>query len=709
MAAAIAGKRYAAARTLLDEARRLDASHPAISAWQTRIDDAIEADTVAEIAKRERDAQAEREAKARDADARAAAERARREADTKLVQLEAAMKAKRYDAARGLLEEARLLDSSHPALDAWPARIDSAIAADAVAERERQEREAEAARVEAERKAAAKAAAERARAEANAKLAFAQRALDARRYSEARQLVTAARAIDATHPELGNWQRRIDEAEAAQQVAERAREEAVDRAAREEAARKEQGRQEATAKLAQVKAAYKSKRFHSARELLEAARHADPTHPALEEWEKKIVQQDRLPQPASSGWKKQVGVAAVLALTATVGTLVYRFGSGDSNPPLTDERPTVTPPANQGGGSPVPPAPSSTGQASTTGQAPAAQPSSTGTAAGGGAGTAVDPSPASRGGTVPEGEKTGGSRRGGQVSNGGQPANTPAPGARRGTLQPAAGDPGSSPGRASGGPTATPGPAATPATQGQGTTNPAATPSGPGPSSGSTQTPAPTPPRGNPTPPPIAVNPQPGPLRGTGGTTPTLPTPAQLAEEARLKQLAEDQAAIKRLLAQYADAYSAKDWGRVRKIVPGFRDPADRLLIKSVKVTFAEPTINVRGVSATLIVDATYDWVYDRAPVNRRTPGTITWNLQRDGIDLESDLTVTDRYERLQRANGRRPVTRCSSVGCWLQRPRLRLTSDSEHVIEPDDRRRLRLQSVVSHRPDQARVQQESA
>jgi hypothetical protein len=97
--------------------------------------------------------------------------------------------------------------------------------------------------------------------------------------------------------------------------------------------------------------------------------------------------------------------------------------------------------------------------------------------------------------------------------------------------------------------------------------------------------------------------------------------------------VAADEAAIRRLLEQYADAYAAKDWNRVRRVVPTFRDPQDRNLFRSAKVTFAEPqiTIDRRGISATLIVEALWEWVYERAPTNRRTTGTITWNLQKEG------------------------------------------------------------------------------
>ena len=190
----------------------------------------------------------------------------------------------------------------------------------------------------------------------------------------------------------------------------------------------------------------------------------------------------------------------------------------------------------------MPPAPSSTAQPSTTGQTPAAQPSA-GAAAAEGQGRLSTQVPVNRRRQCPEVQNTGGSERGGQVSNGGQPANTPAGGGRRATPQPRGGEPAPARGARGG-----------PATSRAKDPNPAATPrSGTSSGSAQTQTPAPTPRRGNHHPPPIAVNPPPGPIRGSAAPFPRCRLPSN-GGKARLKQLAEDQAAIKRLLAEYADA-----------------------------------------------------------------------------------------------------------------------------------------------------------
>ena len=242
------------------------------------------------------------------------------------MQLEAAMKARRYDAARGLLEEARLLDSTHPALEAWR-RASSRVAADTVAERERQEREAEAARVEAERKAAAKAEAERARREAGTKLAGCKTAIDAKRYSEARQLVTAARAIDPTHPnsQLAASDRRSRRGRRGQE-----------RKKREEA--ENQARQDSDLKGSGASGSYRhtgvgeGSRQGEALSICAGTARSRAASRSHSPGTRGVGEEDRpagpLAQPASSGWKKQVGVAAVLALTATVGTLVYQLRLG---------------------------------------------------------------------------------------------------------------------------------------------------------------------------------------------------------------------------------------------------------------------------------------------------------------------------------------------------------------------------------------------
>ena len=605
VAAAIAEKRYAAARQLVDEARRLDSTHPAIATWRTRIDNAVAADDKAETEKREREAKAAREEADRQAAIKAAAERARREADRKLAQLDAAVRSERYDGARALLEEARLLDPEHPDLVGWPARI-------ATAEREGQERAAEAARQESERQAAAKAAAERARAGADGKLAGVQAAIDAGRHAQAQQLVVAARALDPAHPALDEWQQRVDSAVAEREAADRAREQAAARAAREDAERQQHARRTATATLARVKAALKERRYQAARELLAEARLADPTHPALSDWAKKIEQQERAPEETGFSWKKPVAVAAVVLMTATVGTLVYRV-SRPAVPSIADAPQTPTPqeqsssnlsnpsvPAVSGGT----PADNTTGPSlsTNTGQGP------TGLSSG-----------ATSGQTGGVGLRSGGAPAGRRSS----PA---ASEGRRGVPAPSGGNSGAPAGSTS---------SRSNTTQNQkGTNAVAGSPPGAGATTENNPRPVinapagPEPPRSA-SPPPTTVGQQPEPAT-LGGTGLALPTPEQLAEQARQKQLADDEAAIRRLLPLYAQAYAAKDDAQLRRLIPGFRGIPNKELIRRVTVKLGEPKIVISGRSATLLVAQILEYEWERPGLPPSGSGTVTWNLERD-------------------------------------------------------------------------------
>ena len=296
-ATAVREKRYDAAKELVEEARRLDAGHPELVEWVTRIADAIAADATAEEARRAREAEeAERQAEL----VKKAAERARRDADAKLERAARAIEDKRYDAAAKFVDAARLIDPGHPQLSESATRVSDAIAADVAADQARQEREAEVAR---ERAAAVKEAGDRARRDADAKLSLAASNFEAKRYEAAKKLVDAARVIYPDHPDLESWATRIGDAIADAAAAERERKERE----RKEQERKERERKE---------------------------REPKPS-PGGEEDEAGV-------RPA---WIKYAAAAAVLAVAITGASVLLR-----TDPPSNADQP----PSSTGGGAQVP-------------------------------------------------------------------------------------------------------------------------------------------------------------------------------------------------------------------------------------------------------------------------------------------------------------------------------------------------------------------
>ena len=114
-------------------------------------------------------------------------------------------------------------------------------------------------------------------------------------------------------------------------------------------------------------------------------------------------------------------------------------------------------------------------------------------------------------------------------------------------------------------------------------------------------------------------------------TSPAPPTPEQLAEEQRARQLAEDEAAIRRLLPLYVEAYHDKDEVRLRRMIPGFRGIPNKELIRSVTVRLGEPRIVINGRSATLLVAQTLEYQWERPGLPPNGIGTVTWNLEKEG------------------------------------------------------------------------------
>jgi TIR domain len=353
---AIDEKRYAAAQQLVDEARGIDASHPDIAEWETRIRQAIAAhEAAAAQARREREAHAAKEA-------REAADRRRRDADAKLAQAAVAIDEKRYDAAKNLVAAARKLDSSHPDLEEWTTRIGDAIAADAIAEEARQEREAEATRAQ-----EAKAAADRARRDADAKLALAAMAIEEKRYDAAGRFVDAARGIDSSHPDLAEWKTRIRDGIAADAAAEQARLKREARAARA----KEEA--EATAEHARREA--------ERADLDTAERAAREKRARPQTGEEQVREERTAPRPS---WVKYAAAAAAAVLGAGVYAASGLFG--------TDPPTVVTLPVPPTAAAPQPASKSADPPVSSAPEGPRTGPGRPGTAgAGSTTGAANDP------------------------------------------------------------------------------------------------------------------------------------------------------------------------------------------------------------------------------------------------------------------------------------------------------------------------------
>jgi hypothetical protein len=99
-----------------------------------------------------------------------------------------------------------------------------------------------------------------------------------------------------------------------------------------------------------------------------------------------------------------------------------------------------------------------------------------------------------------------------------------------------------------------------------------------------------------------------------------------------------ERAAIRRVLAEYVEAYQSLDDRRIRSIDPTFGgfDPRTRTLLRAVQVTLSSPQIDVDadGLSARVLVTQTVVNRWERAglPTNP-PPVSKRWNFRKVGTD----------------------------------------------------------------------------
>jgi len=134
---------------------------------------------------------------------------------------------------------------------------------------------------------------------------------------------------------------------------------------------------------------------------------------------------------------------------------------------------------------------------------------------------------------------------------------------------------------------------------------------------------------------------QPAPIPAPPVSPPPVAVPApEIAVPAPTPRVSveAERAAIRRVLAEYVEAYQSLDDRRIRSIDPTFGgfDPRTRALLRAVQVTLSSPQIDVDadGLSARVLVTQTVVNRWERAglPTNP-PPVSKRWNFRKVGTD----------------------------------------------------------------------------